>query len=149
MLEKTAEKKRKKARLISVTAILLLLGIFLASRALKSPEQNAETAQERLAYLASLGWEADPSGEDAQRVTIPDCSEGAMASYNELLKRGGFDLSPYQGQTVDLYCYRLLNYPGTEETVYLALYVSDGRVIGGDIHTAALDGFMHELRARE
>ena len=72
-----------------------------------------------------------------------------QGTHDELLKRGGFDLSPYQGQTVDLYCYRLLNYPGTEETVYLALYVSDGRVIGGDIHTAALDGFMHELRARE
>ena len=28
-------------------------------------------------------------------------------------------------------------------------WIRGGRVVGGDIHTAELDGFMHELRARE
>lgn len=149
MLEKTAETRRKKARLLLLAAIVLLAGLYLTVRLLNGTGKNAATTQDRLAFLASLGWEADPASEEAQQVTVPDCSEGAMASYNELLKRGGYDLSAFQGQTVSLYCYRLLNYPETEDTVYLALYVSDGRVIGGDIHTAALDGFMHELRARE
>ena len=34
------------------------------------------------------------------------------------------------------------------QTVYLTLYVYEGRVVGGDIHSAALNGFMHELRPR-
>lgn len=149
MREKAAEKQRKKARLVLLGAILLLLALTALPRLAGSGPKNAENAQDRLEFLASLGWEAEADSEETRPVTIPDCSEGAMASYNELMKRGGYDLSAYQGQRVDLFQYRLLNYPGTEETVYVTLYVSDGRVIGGDIHTASLEGFMHELRPRE
>ena len=149
MREKTAENQRKKARLILLGAALLLAVLLLIPRLVGKTEKNAESAENRLAFLASLGWEADPESEETRPVTIPDCGEGAMASYNELVKRGGYDLSAFQGQTVDMFQYRLLNYPGTEQTVYATLYVSDGRVIGGDIHSAALDGFIHELRARE
>ena len=149
MLEKKAEKQRKNARLVLLAAALLLAALLLLGHFAGGRGKNAQTAQDRLDFLSSLGWEVDPASEQTQTVTVPDCSEGAMADYNALLQRGGYDLSDYAGKNVEQFQYELLNYPGETQTVYLTLYVYHGRVIGGDIHTAALNGFMHELRPNE
>jgi len=37
-------------------------------------------------------------------------------------------------------------YAGTSDPVLAQLFVSRTRVIGGDIHATATDGFMHGLR---
>lgn len=149
MLEKKGEFKRKNAVTIVAVAIALFLLLALLIHFLPGQGKNAADPDDRMAYLASLGWEADPESEETRTVRIPDCGEGAMADYNELMEKGGFDLSDYEGKTVDQYSYVLTNYPGTDQKVFVTLYVYRGRVIGGDIHTAALDGFMHELRPRE
>ena len=93
--------------------------------------------------------EADPETEECGTVVIPDCENPVMAEYNALLRKGGYDLSPYSGKCVEQYRYELTNYPNSKSTVYAVLYVSKGRVIGGDIHTASIDGFIHELRINE
>lgn len=146
MHEKKGEWKRKNAGKIVGLAILALLILLLIVHFLPTGEKNAVTQEDRLAFLASLGWEAKAETEEANSVRIPDCGEGAMADYNALLHKGGWDLSDYEGKTVEQYQYQLKNYPDCEQTVWVTLYVWHGRVIGGDIHTAQLDGFMHELR---
>ena len=45
-----------------------------------------------------------------------------------------------------VYTYRVTNYAGTSDTVLAQLFVYRNRVIGGDIHATAMDGFMHGLR---
>ena len=149
MLEKRGEWKRKNAGKIVAVAIVVLLVLLLIVHFLPVGEKNAESQEDRLAFLASLGWQADPDSEEANQVVIPDCSEGAMAYYNALMQKGGWDLSDYEGKSVGQYQYRLTNYPDCEQTVWVTLYVCRGRVIGGDIHTASLDGFMHELRPND
>ena len=148
MHEKKGECKRRNAGRIA-GAVLVLLLILAAAVRLAGGERNAANREARLAFIASLGWEAEPDSETEASVTIPDCGEGAMKDYNELMRRADYDLSPYAGKSVERYQYELSNYPDCADTVYLTLYVWRGRVIGGDIHTAALDGFMHELKARE
>ena len=149
MLEKKGEWKRKNAARITGLALLALLILIFAVHFLGNDEKNAATLDDRLAFLSSLGWEVDPDTEEAGSVKIPSCEDGAMTDYNALMQKGGYDLSPYEGKTVEQYLYQLKNYPNCTQTVWVTLYVYDGCVIGGDIHTAALDGFMHELRARE
>ena len=146
MHEKKGEWKRKNAGKIVALAILALLILMLVVHFLPDSGKNAATQDERMDFLASLGWEADPETEETNSVKIPDCSEGAMADYNALMQKGGYDLSDYEGKTVDQYQYQLRNYPDCEQTVWVTLYVWHGKVIGGDIHTVSLDGFMHELR---
>lgn len=146
MLEKKGEWKRKNAGKIVGLAFLALLLLVLIIHFLPGSEKDAVTREDRMAFLASLGWEADPETEQMNKVTIPGCSEGAMADYSALLRKGGYDLSDFEGKSVDQYQYQLKNYPGCEQTVWVTLYVCRGRVIGGDIHTASIDGFMHELR---
>ena len=48
-----------------------------------------------------------------------------------------------RGKTVMKYSYRITNYEGCDGEVYATLLVYKNRVIGGDVASAALDGFMH------
>lgn len=148
MHENKVENKRKHAGRIAGAALLLLL-ILAAAIRLIGGEKNAASREDRLGFIAALGWEADPASETVTGVQIPDCSDGAMRDYNELMKKADYDLAPYAGKSVEQYQYELKNYPNVDQTVFLTLYVYHGKVIGGDIHTAALDGFMHELKPNE
>ena len=65
---------------------------------------------------------------------------------NELQKSQGFDLTDYAGKSVTIYNYKVLNYPENSEYVYATLIVLDGVIIGGDIHSTELNGFMHGFK---
>ena len=54
------------------------------------------------------------------------------------------DLEPYHGKRVKCWSYRIDNYPG-EDDVLAHLYVYNDKIIGGDICSTKLDGFMHGL----
>ena len=49
---------------------------------------------------------------------------------------------PYAGKTCRQWIYRVLNYPKSGEEVRAILLVYDGLVIGGDISSVKLNGFM-------
>ena len=67
--------------------------------------------------------------------------------YNDLQKSQGFDLEEYAGKTVERYTFRLNNYPEVKSEVFANVLVFNGKIIGGDICTAALDGFMQGFDA--
>ena len=142
--EKTG--KLLRASLLAAAVAMALLALLLYTLP-KSPDVSS--AEGRAAFLSALGWEIDPGSEEARRVLIPNCAEGVMADYNALQLSQGYDLSGWEGKEVMQYTYRLLHYPGYEQTVYVTLYVSGRRVIAGDVHTAALGGFMHGLTRGE
>ena len=141
MNEKTA--RRVRIACFAAAALMALLAL-----AFRMPGRGAEgnAAEGRIAFLADCGWEVDPASEELKSVLIPDCGAGVMADYNALQLRQGYDLSAWEGRTVTQVSYRVTNYPGYAGTVWAVLYVSGRRVIGGDIHSAALNGFMHGLR---
>ena len=117
-----------------------------AAAALELAHYNVTTTDGRIAYLQALGWEADPATETAQEIVIPRVFSGVFSDYNALQKQQGFDLSTYAGETCTAYTYRVTNYEGSTDTVLAQLFVYRNRVIGGDIHATAMDGFMHGLR---
>lgn len=131
------------AALLAAAAVMALLALLLR---LSAPQPDASTREGRQQLLGALGWEIDPDSEESKEVLIPDCNTGVMADYNALQQRQGYDLSRWEGKSVTQVSYRVLNYPGYEQTVYATLYVAGRRVIGGDIHSAALNGFMHGLQ---
>lgn len=99
----------------------------------------------RKAYLNKLGWEIDTKSEESRAVLLPREFDGVLLEYAKLQTKQGYDFASYGGIECTQYIYIVTNYP-SEDTVYAVLYVKGGRVIGGDIHSAALDGFMHGLR---
>lgn len=105
---------------------------------------DASKADGRQKYLSGLGWEIEPNSEQGAKIVLPEKFEGVMADYNSLQKQQGFDMSVFAGQECMQYTYAVTNYPG-EDGVLATLYVHGRRVIGGDIHSASVDGFMHTL----
>ena len=103
----------------------------------------AETEEQRIQFLKSFGWEVSAQPTEIAEVVIPTEFDEVYENYNALQKTQGFDLSPFKGQTVKRYCYAVTNYPGGVPNVYTNLLVSDGKVIGGDVCSNDLDGFMH------
>ena len=135
----------KMLSIVAAVAVLLAALIFLRRAA--DEHRNAETRAERVAFAAALGWELDPESEETARVDLPEELSDVLADYNALQLRCGYDLSPLCGKSCRQYSYRVLNAPQEDEVVLLTLYVDRGRVVGGDIHSTALDGFMIGLQA--
>lgn len=137
---------KRAAVLILLLAVLLAALVLISSGSgILSAHYNVTTTEGRISYLAALGWEADPQTEQAQEVVIPRIFSGVFADYNKLQKQQGFDLSTYAGLDCTVYTYRVTNYAGTDDTVLAQLYIYKNRVIAGDIHSTALDGFMHGI----
>ena len=108
-------------------------------------ELNSET--KRQTFLHEMGWEVPERFEEVRTVLIPEEWESVYLDYNKLQKQQGFDLTPYKGMQVQVYTYKVLNYPGheNESCILCHLMVSDGQLIGGDVCSTASDGFMQGL----
>ena len=102
-----------------------------------------KTNEDRIAFLGQFGWAVDATPVESTTVTIPAEFDKVFASYNELQRRQGLDLSGYASRTVERYTYTVTNYDGFDGTVLANLLVYRGRVIGGDICSADTNGFIH------
>lgn len=144
-------KTSKKQLLSMLLCVVMLIAILIVIVAW--PEGGAaQTFQpvaakddtERIAFLRDMGYEVTPQYVEVKEVLIPDEFDDVFAGYNDLQLSAGMDLEPYHGKRVKCWTYEILNYPG-EETVLAHLYVYKDKVVGGDIASTALDGFMHGL----
>ncbi|MBE7004288.1 MAG: DUF4830 domain-containing protein [Ruminococcaceae bacterium] len=147
----TAKVPKRRYVLLGVLVVLLLLlsAAFLKKGGTEAPEPETaprvETNAQRVAYLASLGWEADSEPVEALRMTLPDELVEPYRSYNELQLRQGFDLTPLLGETLERYTYTVTNYPGRPRGCQADLYVCDGTVVAGDVICTGADGFIATL----
>jgi hypothetical protein len=132
----------------AVLALIVLLSGVLGRSATGELQlgRGVKTNDDRLEYLASLGWQCEPEPIGTQQILLPREFDGIFAEYNELQKKQGFDLSEYAGLELTAYRYRVTNYPGDSGVVIAQLLVLNYAVIGGDLHSTAMDGFMHGLK---
>ena len=122
-------------------AVLVIVGQSTGGVKVLSAE-SASTPEERAAFLKDCGWEVDVATEEEQIIHIPEHFTAVYQDYNDLQLQQGYDLSLYGGQDCTLYSYTVLNYPDPEQTVIANLYIYRNRIIGGDIHSTNLNGFM-------
>ena len=144
-------KRKRSAKWIFLSAALIILGglaLFVFAAGDKAEADKLFTFEcnsERVEFLNKQGLIVEPDPQ-REKITIPAEFNAAFTEYNELQKQQGFDLSTYAGETCTAYTYRVTNYEGSTDTVLAQLFVYRNRVIGGDIHATAMDGFMHGLR---
>ncbi|MGN1002211.1 MAG: DUF4830 domain-containing protein [Oscillospiraceae bacterium] len=148
----TMKLDKKKAAFIVVMAALVLIGIILlvgaysrGAAADSGQVSKVKSEKNRVAYLAQYGWEVESPAVSSETVIIPRSFSEVFESYNQLQLQQGFDLSRYCGMEVEKYTYRVTNGPDGDE-VLAQLFVYKGQVIGGDVHSTALDGFMRGIR---
>lgn len=99
--------------------------------------------EERIAFISQFGWEVNPEPADEAEVTVPSTFDAVYTSYNTIQKAQGLNLEKYKNKKVMRYTYVINNYSGYEGKVFVNLLVYKNKVIGGDVCSAALDGFVH------
>ncbi len=111
----------------------------------------ADSAQ-RAAFLSQFGWKISEDPVEISEVIIPEDFDAGYTEYAEMNKAQGLDLEPYKGLRAKRWTYEVLNYPGLENTtgvVQANLLIYEGRIIGGDICSLELGGFIHGFELPE
>lgn len=107
---------------------------------------KATNNKERLIFVSQFGWEVENEPDEVCEIIIPQEFDEVYNKYNEIQLKQGCDLRDYSGKRVKRWTYIIKNYPGYDETdtcVRINLLIFDGMVIGGDVSSTELSGFMH------
>lgn len=107
-----------------------------------------KTPEDRIEFLSQFGWEVNETPITENEIKIPDEFDKILKTYNEVQKQQGLDLSKYKGKTVTRYTYEITNYPNYSGKVYANVILYKNRVIGGDICSADINGFIHGFKGQ-
>jgi len=122
-------------------AILIIAAIFITANI---PVNSSYVAAN---YLKELGWVTDENPVETAAISLPAIFDDVYLQYNEIQKKAGFDLSGFAGKKAIRYTFAIKNYGGAQG-VRANILVYNGKVIGGDIMTVGIDGFMKPLKKR-
>ena len=138
------------AVIVSALAVVML-AIFVPDY---TPKSDAAAVQQKISYkakteddikdfIAQFGWEVGDGPIDKVDVTVPAEFDAVYEAYNDLQKKQGFDLGKYKKKTVTRYTYKIDNYKDYPGTVIADVIVYKNKVIGGDVCSADVNGFLH------
>lgn len=86
---------------------------------------------------------ADPLS--VEELAIPEEFDETYTQYLSLQSGQGFDLEKYKGKRVKRYTYEISNYPTGETGVQAGLLIYKNTVVGGEVLSSQLGGFIHGL----
>ncbi len=107
-----------------------------------------KSAEDAAEFLAQFGWSVDASACESQEVTLPEEFDKVFAGYNEIQRAQGLDLSKYKKKKITRYTFEVTNYNGYDGKVIANVLVYRNKVIGGDICSADVSGFVHGFEAQ-
>lgn len=105
--------------------------------------EKVKDAADVAAFLSQFGWQVKAEPIEVKEVVIPSEFDRIFTNYNEIQKQQGLDLTRYKRKTATRYTMEITNYGDYEGKVYANVIVYHNRVIGGDICSADVSGFMH------
>ena len=153
----TMKPGKKRAGMILTAALVVALGALLFAAFRPAPEAyvaaggqkysvKAGTQEERVAFLKQFGWTVNEEPVEITEVTIPQTFNDVYETYNKIQLEQGLDLKKYAGKICKQWVDEVTNYPGGETGIRATLLIYDGKVIGGDICSPKLDGFICGFR---
>ena len=152
----TARVNRKRLA-AAAAALVLLCGTALAVSGLSAEHsvgtaataaapKKVKTNEDRIAYLESYGWQVNPEPVAVEELLIPEEFDETYTEYLALQESQGFDLTQYCGKRVKRCTYEITNYPTGETGVQASLLIYKNQVVGGEVLSAQLNGFLHGLK---
>lgn len=102
-----------------------------------------------LSFVSQFGWEVSEEPDEVREIIIPAEFDDVYDNYNSIQIKQGYNLEKYAGERVKRWTFTVTNYPGYEDEDFIKIniLVCDGEVIGGDVCSVKLDGFMHGFAA--
>ena len=138
---------------LALTALIALVAFVPSYAMQKESEQvgidatynyeKIKTNEDRINFIKQFGWEVEIEPLKEQQVIIPKEFDKVFSEYNELQRAQGLDLSQFKKKSVMRYTYTVKNYPNYDGEVYINLLVYRNNVIGGDVCSADVNGFVH------
>ncbi len=135
---------------LSVAAIITLVALIpeyepapVYTESEKVTYSKISTNEDRRSFLAQFGWETSKEAIDEANVKIPSKFDTVYESYNTLQTKQGLNLEKYKNKDVTRYTYEITNYPDYDGKVLANIIVYKNKVIGGDICSADVNGFLH------
>lgn len=122
-----------------------VLGGAGAAVATAANPKGVKSNEDRIAYLESYGWQVAPEPVAVEELVVPEEFDETYQQYLDLQSSQGFDLTEYSGKRVKRYTYEITNYPSGETGVQAGLLIYKNTVVGGDVLSAQLGGFIHGL----
>lgn len=131
-------------------AVLIALIVLVPTYAAEDARPTASYSYEKVKceddaekFLAQFGWIVDATPVEVKEVTMPDEFDKIFAAYNEIQKNQGLDLAKYKRKKLTRYTFEVTNYEGYDKKVFANVLVYRGNVVGGDICSADVEGFVH------
>lgn len=121
----------------------------IATTTAKYNYDKIKTEADVVSFLEQFGWTVEEKPLESIEIRIPNQFDKVMNAYNELQKNQGLDLSRYKDKDVMRYTFRVTNYPGYSGTVYANVIVFKNKVIGGDICSSDVMGFINGFQYPE
>ncbi len=154
--------KSLKGKFILFVAVIAAIGIVftifsdseksaVVSSAESALNYSAADEAQRMNFISQLGLQVNTEPTSVREIIIPEEFDETYTNYNELQKQAQLDLEPYKGCCVKKWTYTVTNYPGYEDNpaIRVNLLVYRNRIIGGDICSVEIDGFMKGLTKQE
>ncbi len=138
-----------KKGLLVLFALMVGVGFICCEiSAVSNVNTNAKNNADRLIFIKEIGYTLLSNEPDKKTVNIPEVFYDVYENYNTLQKSAGYDLSLYKGCEVTIYTYSISPPPGHSGECVINLIVYNDRIIGGDVSSTALGGFMLPLQKR-
>jgi hypothetical protein len=103
---------------------------------------SIKTREDRISFIEGFGLKVDKNSEKEESFVMPESFDRVILGYNELQKEQGLNLTKYKNKEVTRYTFTVTNYEGYDGTVYANVLVYRNRVIGGDVCSADVTGFV-------
>ncbi len=130
---------------IALTAVILLIAGFASAKSLVKLDSEAA----RISYIENLGYTVKSVPPAVNNIIIPVEFSDIYENYNALQREAGFDLLQYRGEYAVTYSYDISNYTDANgdicDNVRITLILWNDYIIGGDIASTELGGFMTGL----
>lgn len=110
---------------------------------------KVKSVSDAAGFLGQFGWTVNGNTAECVTVTIPAEFDKVFAAYNEIQRAQGMDLSKYKKKELTRYTFEVTNYEDYDGRVYANVLVYRNRVVGGDVCSADVNGFVHGFEREE
>ena len=141
--------KLSNRRLVIVLFAVILISVVLVATRAKSLLYDNDNSTfcndqaEILEYINSFGLVIGDVSSSS--IKVPEVFSDVYNNYNELQKQQGFDLTDYKGKVLTRYVGEVKNY-NDSDNVFVEVLTFDGIVVGADIFSTSVDGFIEPLK---
>ncbi len=124
---------RAEAFIFAVSAILIVSVVAFLSLDNSINRTNIE-------YISSFGWQVEEKPVEIFYMTVPQKNDAVFSAYGKIVN---LELDLNNAQKVTRYSYKVLNHKKSESGfIRINLFLSNGKILWGDVSSLAPGGFI-------